>query len=249
MGTVISTGTPAQIWTDQYINDLAMEAEIEISTKVPCIYVRFPLNVTLGQSIYDFQTDTPTPQRLTGIIRITWQGFTVYPVFQSQLRNVIIPLKPEEGDISSFRPTLYMRLGYGTDGIKFFSAPNASIAYDSSDINTQSGIRSNVIVSGWRIADPTGTTYRIPDYIRETLVRYYVMSRAFRKEGKGQNLDAAKYFADKYERLLVRFRTIVSQLFAVRLHGMQEAPSAAYGPKPPRPQLPSNFGYPLGKIF
>ncbi len=244
MGIVSNTGTPNALWTNQYLADLATEAEIQISTEVNAIYVRFPLDVTLAQSVYDFQNVVPA-QRLTGIIRVTWQGWTVHPVFQNQLRNNIIPLKPWNGDIISSRPFMYMRMGYGLDGIKFFPAPNASITYDNTDITTQTGITNNVIVSGWRIADPTGTAYRIPDYVRETLVRYYVMWRAYKKEGKGQNLEASKYFEQKYIKLLGRFKTIVSQLFTCRTHGMRDPFMNTYGHRPPRPSLPVNFGTPL----
>ncbi len=245
MGTVVNTGTPTPLWTAQYLSDLATEAEIQISTEVPCIYVRFPLNVLVNQSVYNFQTDTVPAQRLTGIIRVTYQGWTVHPVAQIHLRNNVIPLAPWNGDIISSRPFLYMRTGYGIDGIKLFPAPNLSIPYDSTDITTITGITNNVIVSGWRIADPTGTTYRIPDYIRETLVRYYVMARAFKKEGKGQNLEASKYFEGKYQKLMARFKTIVSQLFTSRTHGVHDPFANTYGHRPPRPSLPVNFGIPI----
>lgn len=247
MGTVVNAANPPQLWTNQYLSDLASEAEVQISTEVPCIYVRFPLNIILGQGIYDFTVAASPAQYLTGIIRITWQGWTVHPVFQRQLRNAIIPLKPWDGDTLSSRPLIYMRSGYGFNGIKFFPAPNLSIPYDSSDITKQTGITNNVIVSGWRIADPTGTSYRLPDYIRETLVRYYVMSRAFKKEGKGQNVEASKYFQGKYENLLARFKVIVSQLFASRVHGVNSSLDAVFGWKPPHPSLPTNFGTPLGR--
>ncbi len=245
MGIVVNTGTAVQLWTNQYLADLATEAEIQISTEVNAIYVRFPLNVVQGQSVYDFQIDTPVPQRLTGVIRVTYQSWTVHPVFQAELRNNVIPLAPWNGDIISSRPFMYMRLGYGIDGIKLFPAPALSIPYDSTDITTQTGIQNNVIVSGWRIADPTGNVYRLPDYIRETLVRYYVMARAYKKEGKGQNLDASKYFEQKYQKLLGRFKAIVSNLFASRTKSVQDPSFNRYGFRPPRPKLPVNFGEPI----
>lgn len=242
MGTVINSGTISKLWPDEYLSRLASEAEIQLSTEVPHIYVRFCLPVVLGQSIYDFST-LATPQRLTGIIRITWKGWTVHPYLQRRLRNVVVPLKPGEGDVQS-RPYMYMRLGYGIDGIKFFSAPNESIPNDSSDVNFQTAIQNLVIVSGWRIADPTGTNFRVPDYIRETLVRYYVMSKAYRKEGKGQNLQAAAEFDKRYMLLLERFKKIVRQLFTARTSSIRDGfvPNQTF--KPPHPVLPPNFGTP-----
>jgi hypothetical protein len=230
------------LWTDNYISDLATQAEEAISTAIPCVYVRFPLNIVASQSIYSFQTDTSPAQRLTGIIRITWQGNIVYPMFQEYLRGLVGTLKPGEGEVTSSRPEMYIRTGYGMDQIKFFATPSATITYDSANINTKAGIRTNVIVSGWRIADSSGTAYRIPDYIRETLVRYSVLATAYKKEGKGQNLDASKYYEQQYAVLLDRFKKIVDQLFSSRTRGMKENTFPAYGGKPPRPRLPSNFG-------
>lgn len=251
MGSVVTVpNSVPKIWSDQYLLNLATEAEIQISTEVPCIYVRFPLNTIVGQSIYQFNDTTglmmPTgPQRLTGIIRVTFQSWTVHPVFQNQLRNMVIPLKPEEGEVTSSRPFMYMRTGYGIDGIKLYPSPSQAITYDNSGINTQHSISANVIIAGWRIADPSGMAYRIPDYIRETLVRYYVMWRAYKKEGKGQNLEASAYFKSKYDKLLDRFKKIVSQLFASRTHGLADQFLNQYGQKPPHPRLPPNFGTPI----
>lgn len=232
------------LWTDSYLSDLSTEAEIQISSQVPCIYTRFPLSVTLGTSVYDFQDTnvTPVAQRLTGIIRVTWQGFTVHPMFQKTLRDLVTTLKPGNGDVQTSRPYIYMRQGFGMDRIKFFPAPNLSIAYNNSDIDTQTGIASNVIVSGWRIADPTGDTYRIPDYVLATIVRYYVLARAYKKEGKGQNLDAAKYYDNMYQWGMGRFKQIVEQLFTSRTKSVSAPITDMWGTKPPHPVLPPNFG-------
>jgi len=233
MGTVNSAGNPPQLWTNEYLADLSTEGEIQISTEVPCIYSRSALNITGGTSIYELS------QRFTGIISVTWQGFLIYPIFQTQLRNYVIS-NPVEGDELTPRPSFYMRLGYGINGIKFFATPSTTINYDNTNINTQEGIRNNIIVSGWCVADTTSEIYRIPNYIRETLVRYYVMKRAYAKEGKGQNLEASAYYNKKYDKLLNRFKVITSQLYSSRLHGMQEV--NYYSARLPRPQLPSNFG-------
>lgn len=238
MGTVTNLGTVPNLWTTQYLSDLATDAEITISTEIPCIYVRFPLPVTQGVSIYDLSALT-TPQALTGIIRITYQGWTVHPAFPNEMRDTVVPFKPGEGDVQS-RPFIYLRQGYGLNSLKFFPAPNADISYDSTDITTVTGIRNNVIVSGWRLAD-TALNYRIPTHIRQTLVRYYVLARAYKKEGKGQNLEASKYFESKYEKLLIRFKKINMKLFATRVSYVREGNIRPWGYRPPRPVLPPNF--------
>lgn len=231
------------LWTNQYLSDLATDAEIHISSEVPCIYVRFPLNITQGTSIYDFTSTSVTPvaQNITGVIRISWNGFTVHPLLPLQMRNLVVPFGPGNDTIQG-RPFIYLRHGYGFNSVKFYPAPNADITYDNSDLATQDGIRNNVVVSAWRIADPTGSTYRIPDYIRELLVRYFVLSKAFAKEGKGQNLDAAKFYEVQFERTMARFKAIVNQLFTVRTKFSTPMANNRFGLKPPRPVLPPNFG-------
>lgn len=239
MGIVTNLGTVPNLWSAEYLSDLAIEAEQVISTAVPCIYVRFPLPVVQGTQIYDF-TALSTPQHLTGIIRITYQGWTVHPMFPNEMRNIVIPFKPGGGDVQS-RPFMYLRQGYGLNSIKLFPAPNSTIAYDNSDINTQAGIRANVIVSGWRIADPSNSSYRIPAHVRSALVRYYVLSFAFKKEGKGQNAEASRYFGAKYDKLLARFKKINSNLFNCRVPSTRDSGVRPFGYKPPRPSLPPNF--------
>ncbi len=238
MGIVTNLGTVPNLWTTEYLSELASEAEITISTEVPCIYVRFPLPVQVGVGIYDLNA-LSTPQQLTGIIRITYQGYTVHPAFPNEMRDTVVPFKPGEGDVQS-RPFIYLRQGYGLNSLKLFPAPNATISYDSTDITTQTGIRNNVIVSGWRIADQS-LGYHIPAHIRFTLVRYYVLARAYKKEGKGQNLEASKYFEVKYERLLMRFKKINMRLFASRVGTIRDHVVRPWGYKPPRPMLPPNF--------
>jgi hypothetical protein len=157
------------------------------------------------------------------------------------MRNLVIPFGPGNDTVTG-RPLFYLRQGYGLNSIKFFPSPNANITYDDSNLNTQDGIRANVVVSAWRIADPTGSTHRIPDYIRETLVRYYVLSKAFAKEGKGQNLAAANYYSVQFERTLARFKLIVNHLFVSRTKFSTPMAGNQFGFKPPRPVLPPNFG-------
>lgn len=228
-----------RLWTDEYLARLAEDAEIAISTQVNSIFVRFPLNVVAGTQVYDFVTNVTPSQRLTGIIRITWLGHTVYPVSPLTLRDSIYGLRPVTGDVQGPRPYVYERIGYGMNGIKFFPTPSATITYNNQDLSKHTGIRENVIVSAWRVAD--GVSYRIPDWVRETLVRYFVLSRAYKKEGKGQNYEAAQYYEKKYGILLERFKQITNRLYAARIYQVRDNyPDSLQ--KPPRPVLPSNFG-------
>lgn len=226
------------IWPTQYLSDLIVQAEQEISEQVPCIYSRFAISVTQGISVYIL------PESISGIIRVTWKSWTVHPVFQRELRNNVIPLKPVNGDIES-RPFLYMRQGYGESGIKFYPAPNETIVADQTNIFNQTGIASQVIISAWHIADATGSTYRVPAYIGRYLTKAYVLWRAFAKEGPGQNLEASEYYRVKYEGLLTQFKKIVTRLYSSHVRSMGDQFVNTYGRRPPHPRLPANFGYPV----
>lgn len=231
-----------QLWTTQYLTDLYSEAEVEISTQVPSIYVRFPVSLVAGQDIYDFST-LPNPQRLTGIIRITWKGHALYPIHHQELRK-LNPIFRQGVGITQGIPYMYVRQSYGLDGIKLFPAPADDLTYNNTNINTATGIKNNFIICGWRIAD--GVAYRIPPYLRETLIRFYVLKQAFRKEGKGQNLTAAKYYDQKYAAMMDQFKFIQNSLYSFRNHFVKDTPLfAERGGKPPRPVLPPNFGTPV----
>ena len=238
MGIVTNLGTVPNIWTTEYLGELASEAEVKISSEVPCIYVRFPLNITAGTAIYDLSALSPS-QYLTGIIRISYQGWTVWPIFTSEMRNNFIPFHPGEGDVQS-RPFLYLTDGYGLPKIRLYPSPSQTITYDNSDLSISTNIRNNVVVSGWRIADQLNG-YRIPEHLRFSLVRHYVLARAFKKEGKGQNLDASKYHEGRFTILLARFKHINNKLFVSRCNYTRDGFVRPFGYRPPRPVLPPNF--------
>lgn len=229
----------SQVWTQDYLSGLAVNAEIEISYATPCIYYRLALDIIAGTTIYDIG------DIFTGIIRVTFNGFTVHPVFQRELRNNVIPLQPSEGEVQSSRPFMYMRTGYNDTQLKLYPAPNASITAYQTNIYNQTGIASQCIVAGWRVADPGCANYMLPPTFRRYIIKAYVLSHAFLKEGPGFNQQASDFWTSEYNMLLREFKKFTQKVYGSFNRSMGDMFINTYGRRPPHPRLPSNFGTPV----
>src|SRR3970282_2161489 len=83
--------------------------------------------------------------------------------------------------------------------LRLYPRPNESLTVDDSDLFTGAGIKRRLIISYWRRPDSSGDYFEISDYIGRRLIKAGVLEEAFRKEGKGQNLQASQYWAGKKE--------------------------------------------------
>jgi len=219
------------IWNDEYLNYLLTRAEIEFSQKVPSIFTRFSLATTAGISVYDISANN-----LVGIHRVTWKGIKLesWEHASAEQRNEWI--RPQDQGSQS-RPLFYLSYEYGYGKIKFHPLPNEAITVDDTNING-SDIANRVIISGFRLADPTGTTYRIPEYVRRRFTKYYAMEKAYLREGPGQDLRASQYFGDKYLLVVGHFKNIMNKIpKSVLIHFGERAPLTSK--RLARPSLPS----------
>lgn len=221
------------IWTDTYLASLLSDAEQDISHDLRCIAQRFSLEIHAGQDIYDI------PDNVTGIIRVTWQGHTVWPLVPDEVRNSI-RFTPLTSSVGSNRPLHYLRQDYGVNKVQFFPAPTVNIVSDDSTINTQAGIRSQVIFMVWRESSPCDEIYQIPVWYRRQLLRYYAMHKAYLKEGVGQNVKASDYFKKKFDFAFNNFKQSLISIHKARQTVL--SPNVGTVPIIARPVLPVNFG-------
>ena len=220
------------IWTDEYLLELQSRGEIDLTTDVPCIFDRFSLEVTSGTSSYDL------PDGILSIIRITWKGKKVWPYDNRSSLAAGIHLNPlTETTVGT--PYLYLQHNYGFDKIYFFPTPDESISADDSGI-WGTDIANRVVVSCWKVADPTSNLLRLPDFVRRRLIKYYVNMKAYAKEGPSQDTEAASYFQQKYELSKAHLRSVVNRI--PRSVVQQFQPQNFNRPTIGRPRLPSNFG-------
>ena len=220
------------IWDDAYIIDLANRGEIELTTDVPCIFDRFSLDIVSGTSTYSL------PEGLLSISRITWKGNKVWPFEQRSAIIGNLNIDPLTETITG-TPYLYLQHNYGFDKIHFWPVPDESIGLDDSGI-WGADISNRVIISCWRIADPTGTEFRLPDFIRRRLIKYYINTKSYGKEGPSQDTDASDYFKQKYQFSIEQLRLVKASLPKSIVNEMQ--PQVFGGRFIARPRLPINFG-------
>lgn len=218
--------------SDAYLIELTNAGEIELSTDVPCIWNRFSLSVT---------KDDPTYSLPTGILTIKdvrWKGEKVWPWSQKmayELGYNIDPFNPTTG-----KPFFYITGDYGYGKITFYPAPNETLTANDSQIYQREGIESQLIITCYRVADPSGDTYRLPTYLRRRINKYYVNYRKYMKEGQGQDTDVSDYFKQRFDAAKTHLHSVVNSVPKCITPMM--VPQTPIFAEPPRAVLPSNFG-------
>jgi hypothetical protein len=78
-------------------------------------------------------------------------------------------------------------------------------------------------------------------YITRRIKKAYILSRAFAKEGKGQNLIASAYYKKKLDLLLGILKDINSNVFVAKQRVLNGNFDIGQYAVPGRPVLPSNY--------
>jgi len=219
------------VWTDSYLNQLLIEGEEEIVNRVDCIFHRFTLDITQGDSTYVL------PSFVRRITRITWKGVKVEPISFSELRELSPTTLVPGFEATEGTPKYYSPHGGSYNEIRFYPTPGESIAADDEDIDGEE-IPNQVIVSCYRTPDITDSLLRVPTYIGRRTTKAYALMKAFLKEGKGQDIEASNYYRAKFEYLIAQFKLVNSNIFLSKryqLTGSIESPRLA------RPVLPDNY--------
>lgn len=217
------------IWTSDQLEAWALQAEQEIAIKVPCIVERVGLDIVAGNPLYTI------PSSSLGIRRITWLGYKLYPLtklevqdlypnnsitsnffgaFSSAFSNAFY-IKGSTSGTTSGRPYHWSYSGYGWDRIQLFPTPDVSISAVSIglwDVN----IRTQCIVEYYRLPDTASQVHRVPSYIRRALIKDFVLSKAFKVESIGQDLQASQWHNTRYEINLDIFKAIASGVFVAK---------------------------------
>lgn len=218
------------LFSDDYLNHLLTRGEIDLSEQIPCILYRFSLAVTQGTSVYTL------PSGIIGIHRITWRGNEIDPWEHAddQRSDWIKP----QNQYSEGKPKIYLSYEYGFGKIKFHPVPHETIAADNTNI-WSTGVDTLVVLTTYRIADPTGNTYRVPDYLRRRYNKYYALYRAYSREGKAQDLQAADYYKAKYDLIHNFLRDIIQKISPSVIQLGPSDPTSRKG-KPARPVYPTD---------
>lgn len=234
------------IWTSEYLERLALEAEIAIAEEIPCIIDWYSLDVNKNLDTYQL------PDYIRDVRAVYWKGVRLDTATQSELLNWPIAYSELQGDGtyklikgSSAKPTKYWYNSFGENVIKFFPIPNESVgsgifdfdAFEETVFNTADAL-STISIEFYRV--PDGEKFQIPIYIRKRTIKAYVLMKAFACEGDGQNLKASKYWAARYIELLARARKIIDNVRQAEIRSRSDT-YVSGNARPARPRLPWNW--------
>jgi len=250
------------IFSNEYLETLYADAETEITNSLNCIYYRYPLEIVANQSIYILDT------LVRGVKRVTWKGKLLTPISFQELciLNPAFVVLQESGvsggggyfdpayfdpayfdettDIDSFvgnisttgTPLYYCLYPNGYRNICFYPTPSEAITLTTTEDVYGADINGHCVISCWRNSDED---YTIPDYVARRTKKAYVMYKAFAIEGKGQDLNASRYYKAKFDYLIEYFKSINEGVFVAKKY--QLTGGTFQRSRLARPVLPSSF--------
>jgi hypothetical protein len=228
----------ANIWSDNYLNQLLIDAGADINNQVKALFHRFYLTTTSGTSVYTL------PDKVKGIKRITWRGKELEPASWTDLLALAPGLSfVDAGDRvegTSSVPLYYALHPTNIHDIKFYPCPNESLSATGGDPYKPTPNEERCTITCWRSSDTTDSLASLPNYIDRRTRKAYVLSQAFAKEGKGQDSKAAQYYLTKYNFLVQKFQQINSGCYTCIRYQLDDKLSN-YGRKPAKPVLPPQF--------
>lgn len=235
----------AQIWSDTYIQSLAVDAIGQIAIDVNCIYVRECVATQFGVSVIRL------PNYVRTVRRVTWRGRTLDAMSFDELTlltpaTVFVDANSPNSNIESSigRPLFYAMHPTNPWDIRLYPTPNESFTTSGEPNPYAPTFNSpSCIVDSYRMPDSTSTipTISLPIYIVRRTQKAYVLWKAFASEGKGQNLRASAYYKSKYDFLIGQFRLINEGAFVGKRYSIDEASLTIEGYRWPKPMLPPQF--------
>lgn len=217
------------IWTQTYLDQLASDAEEDIAKKIDCLFARTALSIVNGTALYDL------PAKYKNIYQVSWKGKRLEP-----LTRHILSLVDHDYLNNKSTPEFYSAEADGTGKIRFYPIPNVTIASVTTNLYG-SAIPDRVIVSYFYVPDTANTVLSIPRWISRRLIKSYVLHKAFKIEGKGQNIEMSDYWHNKY---LLGLEALKLATTNTNLIGHRRSPGHVFqtGFKPAKPVWPAKFG-------
>lgn len=179
------------------ITRFAQEGEENFANDYPCILTRLALNITQNQAVYTL------PDNVRSIRRITWKGFKLDPLGQRNMREVF------NNPTQIGTPFWYIFNNLGQNQIQLFPIPPVSVVPSGLDLYGDA-IPLDCIVEYFMM--PDFITNTIPQYLRQRLLKPYVVKKTFAVENQGQNIALSKYWAQRWEFLKEKYGTLLYQL-------------------------------------
>jgi len=244
------------IWSNEFLNRVALEAEIEIAKQVPCIIDRYSSAVGLHQS------EILLPDYVNNIRRVFWRGERLIPYSGLSVPDWNYDQETYQNGAfehtaftSAFhigglvqtgswgKPHSYFYSHFGENVMRLNPSSNEELPqYTNGLFDTNIG--NGLIIEFYRV--PDGVNWRIPEYFRRRTIRAYVLWKAYAKEGDGQNIKASDYFKARYTLYLARAQKLIENLTdAVEKARPPQNVHATREFIKRRGPLPANYGIPV----
>lgn len=231
------------IWTESYLNQLNTNAGQQINQDLPCIWQRFTFPITAGLSVYTL------PSFVRSVLNIqyrgryldkgNWEDMTIL----TPATVFVAPGSGENIETAQGKPLWYAMHPTNVYDVRLFPCPDETFTNDLGDTPYAPDGGPKCIITCLRSIDDTeqDASALLPAYIDRRTRKAYIMSKAYRSEGDGQNLIASDYYTQKYEFLIQQFKLINRQPFIGKRYGLGEGNLEIDTFRYPRPSLNPNF--------
>lgn len=192
--------------------------EQELAIEQPFLVDRLSVAITAETAVYTL------PDYVLSIKRITWLGMKLDPLPRRNQRDVF------QNANQVGRPFWYIYNNIGANLIQFFPNPGINVAAGTHLWSTD--IPTSVIVEFWRQTD--NSTFVVPPYFRNQLLKRYTAYKARMLDGPGINMKMSKYFSDQWGYWKGAYFELLSDLYSKpRKYCVNEIVSSNYFPAAP----------------
>lgn len=215
------------LFAEEDLTRLEQDGEDLFFQEFHCIIDRLSIAITSGTSEYTLA------DHVHSIRRVTWYGREVLPMTHREYRDGL------EFVSSTGRVDNYIFTGLASQTIKFHRTPGENISLVAGDLYNAEQIADGVVIEYWR--SPDYSTYILPPFFRNRLLRTYVNKRKLELEGKSQNLKASKYFESKWNFQVAIYKELMMALINRPRRLVDSGPREFYGRNVARPILPDGY--------
>lgn len=184
--------------TTATLTRLFNKGELEVSRNVPFLIERKTFPLTEGQRVITL------PDYVTSIRRVTYFGCKVWPLGQRMYRYSF-----QNGEQKG-KPFWYVFNNVGQNQIQLYPEAPEDAAEATGDLWSD-GIPTGFIVEYFRLAD--NTTFILPTWMRNRLLKRYVAYQSFLIEGPNQSNKFTAYFKGEYEKWSLTFKNLIDEYY------------------------------------
>lgn len=205
--------------TTDTLTRLYNKGEVTVSRDVPFLVERLTFPLVAGQGEYII------PDYVTQIRRITYLGTKVWPLGERMYRYSF------QNGGQSGTPFWYVYNNVLSNKIRFYPGVPTSLSSATGNLWAE-GIPTGLIIEYFRLAN--NTTFVLPDWIRNRLLKRYVAYQSFLIEGPNQSNKFTAYFQTEYQKWELTFKTLISEYYSYgRLFTITGRLAGSYFPASP----------------